>query len=408
LQSQVADLVNIAGVQESEIKMLSIDSLVTPVESDLDILIAEGSSGHDVPPDVLEKALDLLNSLMEFDVYWFRPLVLSRVCTPADPDQGFTSSWAIVDINPPQRLIPPTSMDPSGGFQTVFDPQLALPVFLKAVEYFLSTGALLNPTATAFTTFFTQFSPKIEQAADFLQDLYDGSISATSGTPRRDTLVDGLLSSRIPLPDELFIHIRNNIPGSVQGFAWAGFYGVIDIYGVYPEPLLAPTHATTHIVDMFMSTGISQLGDMLPVSTYYQDNLYPWFTVRLQLGIIARRKAVYTLRGYDKAWSILQKLRVITGQQGAELEDKNKNWSARELISLLGLPTSASDQVPGGRTKDNSLSDLVERLDQIARGTWDAAPDPWSVVLSRRKFGLTYDPANRPIGFRDRLSAAAA
>ena len=408
LQNQVADLVNLSGVQESEIKMLSLIELIAPVNSNLEILATETAAGRDVSPEFLEQALVLLNAVLEFDTYWYRPLVLSRTCTPADTSQGLTTSWAGVEIDPPYRLIPPLSDDPIGGFSTVFDPQFALPVFLKAIDLFLCTGALLNPEPAAFGAFIAQWTPKLGQVADFLQDLYDGSLSAAAGAPRKDTLVGGLLKAKVPHPDELFNYIRNAIPGTRPGFGWAGIYGVIDIHGVYLDPLDAPAHASSHLVDVFVTTGLAQLGDLMAASADYQDSIYPWLTWRVTLGMMARHKAVYLLLGYDKAWSILQKLRVLTKQQGAVLPDGNKNWSARELIATLGLPTSASNQVPGGESPDYSLSDLVERLDQIGRGTWNSAPDSWNVVLSQRKFGLTYDPTNRPVSFRNCLAAAAA
>lgn len=80
-------------------------------------------------------------------------------------------------------------------------------------------------------------------------------------------------------------------------------------------------------------------------------------------------------------------------------------------FGVLGIPGAAQIfaalKLALEKPTPSSLSDLVERLDQLAKGTWDNPPAPWFIVLSERPFGLTYDPSNRPIRFRERLAAAA-
>jgi hypothetical protein len=109
---------------------------------------------------------------------------------------------------------------------------------------------------------------------------------------------------------------------------------------------------------------------------------------------MAMWKAIYLIRGYDKVWTVLQRLRVLAKQQSTPLSDTNRDWSVRELIRVLDLP-----HIQGSLTHymDYSLFDLVERLDRISKGTWGKPTDDVSID----------DLGKRPISFRDRLAAAA-
>jgi len=65
------------------------------------------------------------------------------------------------------------------------------------------------------------------------------------------------------------------------------------------------------------------------------------------------------------------------------------NWSALELISSLDFDINIDADFKNG---PYSLFSLVETLDTIARGNWGGFPRD----------------SVRPLGFRDRLAAAAA
>ena len=106
--------------------------------------------------------------------------------------------------------------------------------------------------------------------------------------------------------------------------------------------------------------------------------LYPsiiaWVRSRVALGLMARWKALYLLRGYHKVWSVLQKLRVLANQNPDNeviLPDKtraNGDWSVRELYSVLGQMAGlngiwlASDRL--------SLYNLMDAMNKIATNDW--------------------------------------
>jgi hypothetical protein len=410
LQEQMTDLVNESGALESEIKMLSLATQEIPVSSDLEILAVEGERGpHVTPGEFFQRSLDLVNEFLFSDIYWYRPLILGVVFTPAyiGGTVGYAFwNWSrpeLLEAHPPYRLIPPSNTDRIPPYKTVFDPRLALPAYMNAIGLFLGINMLLNPAG--FGQFVSSWKDKISEFADFLQDIYDGSISQARGSQRSDTLIGGLVKSAVPSMDEVFDYIMvNATPGARHGYQWNGLYGVVNVYGGFANPVGAPSRSVSHFLDMFSTDKIGQLQGMMRNDYTYIESIYPWVKNRVTLGIMARWKTIYRLQGYDKAWSVVQALRIITGAQSYKLNDANKNWSARELISALDLPTIGTPQF----SEDYSLSDLVERLDQIAKGTWDKTPDPWLVTRSKRpEDGLTYDPSGRPVGFRDRLAAAA-
>lgn len=408
LQTQVTDLVIESGAQESEIKMLLLAPKVGDVYTELEILRREGANGpHVNRQSFFENSLALVRLLVS-DIYWYRPLLLGALFTPSyvGGTVGYAYwSWSRPDLEEghhPYRLIPPQNTTLIEGYATVFDPQLALPAYLMAIESFLAINALQEPTG--FSQFLGTWREDIKGFADYLQDIYDGSISH-----RVDTLVGGLVKTNVPSINEVYDYVQvNAIPDTSPGFEWNGVYGVVDVYGVYTSPVGVPSHAVSHFMDIFPTENIVQLAHMMRNDYTYIESIYPWVRDRVTLRLLARWKALYILRGYDKAWSVLQKLRVLTSEQDRELNDANKNWSARELITILHLPTVHVPNVPQDYPQQYSLSDLIERLDQIAKGTWNKTPDPWSVVLEKRpEYPLIYDPSIRPVGFRDRLAAAA-
>ncbi len=138
-----------------------------------------------------------------------------------------------------------------------------------------------------------------------------------------------------------------------------------------------------------------------------------WVKARVVLGLMARWKALYILRGYDKSWYILQNLRILARQPPDPepiLPDGTKangNWSVRELATIEPLNQIIQTVAPQGtvvlggipvnvvvESDGISLNNLMLALDVIARGNWDG--------LATHESGLS-----RPVNFRDRLAAAA-
>jgi hypothetical protein len=254
---------------------------------------------------------------------------------------------------------------------------------LKALELFLSITAILK--GDTFRQFLDQWRATIEGLADALEARYN-------------TAVAGIVMTDVPSLNDVngyLVHYwlsgpflvggvtepvgapLSNVPPK-PGFAWNGVYGVVDIYGSYNNPVTVPSRAVSHIVDIITSVG-------LPLVTANLDFVHKWVSSRVMLGNRARHKAIYLLRGYDKAWSVLQSLRVITQQQGAPKKDPYKDWSARELFQILNMLKD--------REGNYRLNSLIRELDGIGRGNWG---------------NPTGDVGRPPYGFRDRLATAAA
>jgi hypothetical protein len=161
------------------------------------------------------------------------------------------------------------------------------------------------------------------------------------------------------------------------------------------------------LITLFPTDGIEAVAGVTSDSETFRSQIAYWIRDRVTLGVMSRQKALYLACSYDKAWSILQHLRVLTGQQARGLADPHKHWSARELInSLPGLPPQDPAVV---QRSGLSLSLVVDRLNNVANGMWTRLPAPpamtWQIGLGpdQRPFGWE----TRPIGFRDRLGAAA-
>jgi hypothetical protein len=149
----------------------------------------------------------------------------------------------------------------------------------------------------------------------------------------------------------------------------------------------------------------------------------PWAINKVMLGNMARWKAIYLINGYDHLWSIVQNLRVLSKQPLLPVQTlqqdgtiANGNWSARELCGVLntdgsildGIPTDYGDLttewvsktvdgvIAGWSVSGYSLFALIGTLNNIADGNWAAAPN----------YASANGPA-RPLGFRNRLAAAA-
>jgi hypothetical protein len=229
------------------------------------------------------------------------------------------------------------------------------------------------------------------------------------------------------------------------GYAWNGVYGAVDThpnYGMHqpPPPITVPAASASYIVDLIDYANLgaellpvyqgvpnappglknalargwwkppvvppldSQIERVGPLNFFSWLNWWtiPWVTMRVILGTMARWKALYLFNGYDTVWSAIQNLNVIAGQPllptptlAQDGMQANGNWSARELIARISSISPVFYETPEPRT--TSLWFLVQTLDTIVNGNW-AGPPAYSASNGA--------PA-RPLGFRDRLAAAA-
>jgi hypothetical protein len=417
LSSRIDDLINLAGATEAEVKMASLLNFAVPVTADEEVVLREGGLGaHVDKARFFDEALTLLDACAN-DFYWYRPLVLARAFTSANMNGWIGYAWygPFTSPDPPFRLLPPQDTARIEGFSSVFDPQLALPAFVSAIKSFLCIAYSLDPAG--FPKLLDPSAPgnyndKLRQIADELQSFLNGRPNS-----RSDTLIGGLVSTEIPTPkavrDWLTVVVSEGSVLGKPGFEWNGLFGVMDLYGVYPAPVKAPENEGSHRIDIY-PTGASpqEFGavlDGIPLDDqHFQDFIYPWIQDRLTVGLLARKKALYIGRGYDKAWSVLQHLRVLCGDQTTEKPDQDRDWSLRNLFAQL--PTFPAVDTA---TKGFPLSFLIERLRQIG-GTpgvsiWQSIPR--QKTPDRYDFtenGLPWSSAFRPVGLRQVLNVATA
>jgi hypothetical protein len=401
LQGTIQELVNAAGVIDADIKMLGIGTMASNVDAALTTVLNEGPNGQDVDAKgFFQLTLEFLTAMYGgsgfTDFYWYRPYLADRVFSPVTLTVPPFSPIGLVIFGwygaPPE---PPINNALYDGFSSVFDPQLSLLAFIKAIASFLSLNAILK--TDAFTAFLKEWQVTLTEVAQSLQTRYSAMISglARSDIPSvEDFAFFAAAYHQVPLGGVPFYIPRESFTGPgwapQSGDVWDGVYGVVDIYSVYNQPVAVPSRDSTHIVDIFPPpTDINALADK--TYDWIRDSLYPWVKDRVTLGIMARWKAIYLAKGYDIAWSVLQSLLRLTNQPNNKV-DANRDWFARDLFSTLAVPASSSPGAPAGSYR---LSDLVGRLDKIGRGSWNQPEDEVS-------------PPSRPLGLRDRLSAAAA
>ena len=276
LSARIDDLINLAGATEAEVKMASLLGFSVPVNSDEEVILTEGANGPRVDPSrFFTDALNLVNACAN-DFYWYRPLVIQRVFTPQDMGGLIGYAWygAYSSPDPPYRIIPPQDSTRIEGFRSVFDPQLALVSFVVAIKSFLVIAHELDPAG--FRAFLDPAQPhsynaKLREIADQLQSFIEGRPNA-----RQDTLLAGLIESRIPNAQEVRDWVRA-VGGGHVGFEWNGLYGVMDLYGVYSVPITAPSSLPSHRIDVFPTDGIVDvISEVLHNDAFFYNFIYPW------------------------------------------------------------------------------------------------------------------------------------
>ena len=394
--------------------------------TDLDNLANEGigPKATEVHHDVTnfhDHAMAFVNNLVPSQtpgvqqIYWQRPIDQSQILSI-----GSETVWCGNDGNPPQ----PQAAAPLGGSaqQMVLDPRSAMPFLLLGIKCYLKIEALINiidKSLPTFQQFLSQFQGDLQSYASFIYSQYE-------------IAVNGIVKSDLPSTDDVVAFFwamlefeKSSFPNNTgsafgSGFGWNGVYGAIDKYpqyGVYrPSPVVYITDEGTaaagpsYIIDIINTAMLSNLSSAAtdPLGRLLTDSgpqqiatlsnvVVPWVKVKIILGRMARWKTIYLLNSYDKLWSILHNLRRVAGQTPLATPTldqdgtiANGNWSARELCSILiaNLPHLVLNS---DVRKGYSLSALTKSLDGNALSSWG--------VGGGRTVG--------PLGFRDRLAAAA-
>jgi len=394
------------------------------------------------------------------DLYWQRPYAPNLVFTVQEIPYNvagtyfggaFGRAWAWYGSWPrPQQ-----SETDTGDY--VQDPNTMLPVLLWALQAYLTIEQLANqldPTQYTFAQFIQIYSAPLPGEA--VPGGYIGGYAAFVATqfalaigvqnwPVQDPPVPpvGFQKSDVPGIDDIAFWVADNYllqtePGQAisqpfptspaagrsegwlpsAGYGWNGVYGVVDAFAVYPSRIqlgpggvftpaciVAGTDSQNLAAEIDQAT--APLGGnigLLPAALLVEW-LGPWLQNRVILRLMARWKALYLFRGYDKVWSLIQSLYGLAGQLATlptlTLPDgtlANGNWSVRELCGVLILEGSAGDVIiTGGLTSDDGSGYSVRRLlqvfDTIAKGSFGGP--------------AIGNPLTMPASFRDRLAAAA-
>jgi hypothetical protein len=446
------------------------DSPTGGLGTDLDNLASQGPRGINVLTDVThfhDNASEFVNIFirgygLDWQDYWGLPVdqtqsfsaqqvVYPSPDAPVDPDTGIPVStgsimgwYGISNGNLPQP-----EAGPAGGSSQAADPRTMLPFLLVGIESYLSIQAALyviNPRQPQyeFSKFLAEYNRDLKNYASFIYSQYQ---LAVNGIVKTDLPSDDDVTSyfwfQVQVVYQASIDNASGYFGSdaiqettgswaYRGFEWNGAYGVVDVYpqyGVYQPapPVPVPYAAPSYIIDVFDTSNL--VAEVTDIFSYdYKQNdalawILGWVQAKLILGRAARWKAIYLLNGYDKVWSILQKLRILSNQPLLDPTTQtlnqdntiaNGNWSALELCTILndgdnpysnlnaavtanlnsnvyeGLTTTV-EFASGTLVSGYSLFALVVALDTIANGNW-AGPG---------------NPPSRPLSFRDRLAPAA-
>jgi hypothetical protein len=415
----------------------SWDSPTGGLGTDLDNLANEGTAGVDVKNDVShfhDHASAFVNNLipsksLDAQVYWERPVIGGQFQAQNVVYGGVIldqiEKWGIegwYGAAPQAQPGPPLQ-----GQSMATDPRTMLPFLLLGIESYLSIEALVNvidPSQPTFSTFLTQFQGDLRDYASFIYSQYQLAVNGIvksdlpSGQDMLSYLwfmadvVNGLSlpPAGLPVGASPFITQPSVPTFARRGWAWNGVYGVVDTYpqyGAYLPPVPVPFAGPSYILDVIDTSSFYVTEEL------WQRWTVPWVEDKLILGRMARWKAIYLNNGYGKVWSILQKLQSLSNQPLLATvtltQDGTKatgNWSARELCSMLTvgewfLLPNGNFWAGGQINTSYSLFALVQCLGIIAGGNWSGPPNNYT--------GTFAPPAylSRPIGFRDRLAAAA-
>jgi hypothetical protein len=424
----------------------------TAVYRDLSNLAAQGPYGPQINADQFicdaqTLTLNLVNTQPNLNTYWQRPYALNFIFQANFMRYDSHDLWGGVAMAWYGNLPVP---QPLPGVDNPFvpDPNTMMPTLLWALQAYLSIeelAHLIDSSQYTFTQFLSHYRSgvpgSIDSFATFLAAQFAlaiGSQDASYGPPT------GLVKTDIPGTGDIAFWVMDNYydqtgklisqpfpasPPAVlwkgvipsKGYGWNGVYGVADALAAYLSPanvVEGGANSGSFIID---GTNAENLAAQIDQATAPQGAaiyllpasllvvwIGPWLQNKVILGVMARWKALYLYRGYDKVWSLIQSLRCLAAKPGTVAIDPTPtlpdgtladgNWSLRELCSVMVLESSAGWAIIlGGLSSVDgagySVRRLVQALDTIAKGTF-AGP-------------AIDSPLAMPARFRDRLAAAA-
>jgi hypothetical protein len=317
----------------AETKMLTLTPIVRHAWNRLATLVMEGKYGKDVDQPIFFKDVQDAAYTFADDSFWIRPYLSSF---------SFEDPWFLAQGTPP--------IIDYAGAQFVYDPQLSLPAFVQVIGIFAVVAAIFHEDtndAATLQPYFTDFAT--------LLDMHYVRVT------------DGLLMVPIPSLSELYFdqfNFRNEggyytNPNWWHGY-WPGEIGAVDIYSVfskyrgspgYPSAVfqwegstVAETNAG-NIVEPY--PGLADLLAMVSDDPFTPHHLYRWFHIRVVIGTLARFKALYIAKGYDRVWSLVQKLRFLSSGSPGTLEfnfpatpppeatDRKAHWCLSEFDPII-------------------------------------------------------------------------
>jgi hypothetical protein len=443
LYTTINDIQNEATGIAWSTSMNEIVTFLTPLYTDIDTIAHEPWTDPNVSSQTVQfhtDALNFVNDMALDQAVWLRPFVQSlsfipqtlAIASELNGVQPVGAPWSMGWFgNLPQT---PTS-DENGSIQ-VFDPQYTLPAWLYGLGSYIAILAVLNqidPSQPTLTQFIADYQQDLISYAKLLQSQY---ATGVAGLVKTDVpTVNDVMSYLyyyFNVRDESYYYLSpgSTVQNSVElvsnlgpagvltpqgpsppriGFSWNGVYGVVDVYGVFVQtvadvvnaPRLTvaiPSRTSCCMVDVIKSDGMNltwkwTVPDSYSSASGYGVNflMYPWIRARVTLGLMARWKAIYIMRGYEHAWSVLESLLRLSGQGPANriiLPDgtaASPDWSVRELYGVLNSFTQdTAIQIPpyappGQLPSYISVLGLVTAFDMIANGNWggparEAAP----------------------------------
>ena len=393
-----------------ETKMLSLADKLTAARDRLNTLLLEGPKGKDVNEVLFFQTVQDAAYTFADSTYWIRPYLANYTVLGAQ--------------SPPEDRYFPNSGYPATqnyeGSAFVYDPQLPLPAFATAISIFTSVAEIFH-TADPQTV-----QPYFTDLATFLENNYK-------------TITAGLVM--VPVPTAFVLHAMglDTLAGEIQvangqGLAysfvseqmWHGEIGAVDIYSVFgsagyatPWPLLyglVPTTNPGGIIGVYPT-----LADLMNQILYPLGGAntipyaYPWFYIRMRMGNLARFKALYLAKGYDRIWNLIQKMRALSaGSPGTpafglpatpppEVTDENAHWRLSAVDAVFGeLPVSYENWPTSYVNPDGlqlvSAEEVIQRLlSVIDNSTNHPTEEPPSLASTWP----------RPLSLRKTLVAAA-
>ncbi len=319
LEQGVQEILQNVQALEAETKMLSLTALVQAARDRLNTLLLEGPTGNDVnEPLFFEQAQDAAYTLQD-QAYWIRPY-----------RDDLTFGALTLDGYMPNNGRPSTVQYDGAAF--VFDPALPSTALAVAISVFTSVVAMFHQSDPQ------TLQPYCTDLATFLNTNYATMVAGLVMVPipSTGTISDLALGA---LPEGVYGYVDGqSLPITFfTGNVWHGEIGAYDVYSVfgsptpgnpyygtgYPSPaptdgsgLLMPTANAGCIIDIYPTLG-TLMEEVNATARGFREipYAYLWFYMRMRLGNLVRFKALYLSKGYGEIWTLVQKLRALSGGQ---------------------------------------------------------------------------------------------